>query len=83
MRTQPVKDISRFILPPQPAPSAEMPLAGGEEMHMRKMSAFRTLPRTDTWEQPYDNEMAKLFWHLIPIERCCALFYHISHAPSG
>lgn len=41
------------------------------------------MPGTDTWEQPYDNEMAKLFWHLIPIERCCALFHHISHATSA
>ena len=56
-------------------------LAGGEEMICVKC-LFR-MPRTDTWEQPYDNEMAKLFWHLIPIERCCALFHHISHATSA
>lgn len=30
------------------------------------------LPRTNTWQQPEDNDMAKLFWHSIPVEKCCA-----------
>ena len=38
------------------------------------------LPRTDTWEKPYDNEMAKMFWHQIPIEKACALFYYKGHS---
>lgn len=38
------------------------------------------LPRTNTWEQPFDNEMAKMFWHRIAVERCCALFYFQSHS---
>ena len=41
------------------------------------------LPRTDTWENPYENEMAKMFWHQIPIEKCGALFYYASHAPAS
>ena len=38
------------------------------------------LPRTDTWEKPYDNEMAKMFWHQIPIKKACALFYYKGHS---
>lgn len=41
------------------------------------------LPYTNTWQDPYENDMAKMFWLLIPIERCCALFYYHSHAPSS
>ena len=41
------------------------------------------LPRTETWKDPYENEIAKMFWVLIPIERCCAFFYYRSHAPSS
>lgn len=41
------------------------------------------LPNTQTWANPYENEMAKMFWIQIPIERCCALFYYRSHAPSS
>lgn len=41
------------------------------------------LPRTDTWENPYENEMAKLFWHRIPIEKACSLFYYTSHSASS
>ena len=54
-------------------------LAGGEECIC--MACNLHLPRTDTWENPYENEMAKMFWHLIPIEKCCALFYYKGHSP--
>ena len=38
------------------------------------------LPRTDFHQNPYENEMAKLFWGQIPIERATAFFYYESHA---
>ena len=38
------------------------------------------LPRTGFWLNPYDNEMAKSFWHLIPIERAAAYFYYEAHS---
>lgn len=38
------------------------------------------LPYTDTWENPYENEMAKQFWARIPIERCAALIYYQRHS---
>ena len=38
------------------------------------------LPRTDFSKNPYDNEMAKLFWGRIPIERAAAFFYYESHS---
>ena len=38
------------------------------------------LPRTGFSNNPYENEMAKLFWGQIPIERAAALFHYESHA---
>ena len=38
------------------------------------------LPRTDFYRNAYENEMAKLFWGQIPIERASALFYYEAHA---
>lgn len=38
------------------------------------------LPRTDFSKNPYENEMAKLFWGQIPIERAAAFFYYESHS---
>lgn len=52
---------------------------GGEEEGIC-MACNLHLPRTDTWENPYENEMAKMFWHLIPIEKACALFYYKGHS---
>lgn len=42
-----------------------------------------SLPRTHFSHHPYDNEMAKEFWKLIPIEKAAALFYYQSHAPAS
>lgn len=39
------------------------------------------LPRTHYWLHPSDNEMAQLFWGLMPVERCAALFFYSSHGP--
>lgn len=39
------------------------------------------LPRTYYSSNAYDNEMARLFWKLLPIERAAALFYYESHSP--
>lgn len=80
MRTSLLRNILDLFFPRTCAICGNV-LAGGEEMICIKC-LFR-MPGTDTWKQPYDNEMAKLFWHLIPIERCCALFHHISHATSA
>ena len=41
------------------------------------------LPRTGFGKMPYDNEMAKLFWHQIPIERAAALFYYEAHSETA
>ena len=38
------------------------------------------LPRTGFSKSPYDNEMAKLYWGQIPIERAAAFFYYESHS---
>lgn len=53
-------------------------LVGTEEMLCT--SCLIGLPYTDTWSNPYENEMAKMFWGRIPIERCAALFYYRSHS---
>lgn len=36
------------------------------------------LPRTGYEADPYDNEMARIFWGRIPIERCGAWFFYKS-----
>ena len=41
------------------------------------------LPRTDFHQDPYENEMAKLFWHQIPIERATAFFYYEAHSETA
>lgn len=53
-------------------------LVGEEEMVC--MSCLLHLPRTDTWGNPYENEMAKIFWHRMPIEKSAALFYYQGHS---
>lgn len=56
-------------------------LHGAEEMLCT--SCLSTLPRTDTWENPHGNEMVKIFWAHIPIERCASLFYYQGHSPAS
>ena len=41
------------------------------------------LPRTDFHRDAYDNEMARLFWGQIPIEKASAIFYYEAHAESA
>ena len=44
----------------------------------------RALPRTDHIADPYDNEMAKLFWGRIDnVERCAAFIFHQPQTPSS
>ena len=40
------------------------------------------LPRTNFCKNPKDNDMAKLFWMLIPIENAAALFFYYAHSDS-
>lgn len=56
-------------------------LVGTEEAICLRCSL--SMPFTETWQQPDDNEMAKLFWHQIPIKGCTALFHYHSHSPSA
>lgn len=44
------------------------------------LTCNRHLPRTGFQKNPYENEMAKMFWHLMPIERAAALFFYESHS---
>ena len=41
------------------------------------------LPRTSYQNAPYDNEMAKLFWGQIPVERATALYFYQPHAETA
>ena len=53
-------------------------LVGSEEMLCA--SCLISLPYTNTWADFYENEMAKMFWGQIPIERSVALFRYQSHS---
>lgn len=41
------------------------------------------LPRTGFQKDPYENEMARLFWGQIPIERATALFFYEAHSETA
>ena len=41
------------------------------------------LPRTGFHHHAYDNEIAKLFWAQIPIEKATAFFYYEAHAETA
>ena len=41
------------------------------------------LPRTGFHQDAYENEMARLFWAQIPIERATAFFYYEPHAETA
>lgn len=41
------------------------------------------LPRTDFAQDAYENEMARLFWGRIPVERCAAWMYYQAHSASA
>lgn len=41
------------------------------------------LPRTGFHRNAYENEMAKLFWGQIPIEKATAFFYYEAHAETA
>lgn len=66
---------------PRFCPICSNRLSGEEECIC--MTCNLHLPRTDTWAQPADNEMAKLFWHRMPIVGSCALFYYTGHSPAS
>ena len=41
------------------------------------------LPRTNYHLHAYENEMARLFWGQIPVERAAAFFYYEAHAETA
>lgn len=41
------------------------------------------LPRTGYSRTPYDNEMARLFWGHIPMEKAAALFFYRPHSEAS
>ncbi len=69
-----------FLLPRQCCACGER-LAVGD--HAICIKCDLHLPRTNQCLQPKDNEMAQLFWHLLPIENAAALFYYQQHSPSS
>lgn len=69
------------LLLPRYCPMCGNRLLGDEETLC--IDCLLGLPRTDAWADLYENEMAKLFWHQIPIERCAALFFYQRHAPAS
>ncbi len=53
-------------------------LSGEEEVIC--CSCDLNLPRTNYASDAYENEMAKMFWLRIPIERAAALFFYHAHS---
>lgn len=50
----------------------------GAEEDVVCLSCNMHLDRTNYAKNPYDNEMAKLFWKLLPIEKATAMFFYHS-----
>ena len=69
------------LLLPRYCPICDNRLLGSEEMLC--INCLKHLPLTMTWSDPYENEMAKMFWGRIPIERCAALIYYGSHSKTS
>lgn len=63
-----------MLIAPRACPMCGERLAIGEEVICARCNLH--LPRTNYAADAYENEMAKLFWARIPIERAAALFYY-------
>ena len=42
-----------------------------------------SIPRTHYARNPFDNDMAKVFWHLAPIEKAAAWFFYNAGSPTA
>ena len=69
------------IISPKPCAMCGCRLAIGEDVICS--SCDIDLPRTHYSQKPYDNEMAKIFWGRIPIEKAAALFFYRAHSLSS
>ncbi len=67
------------MLAPRACAACGHRLAEGEETLCTRCGIH--LPRTGFASAPTDNEMARLFWARLPIERAAALFYYHPHSP--
>ena len=63
-----------MLIAPRACPICGQRLTVGEEVICARCNLH--LPRTHFAANAYENEMAKLFWGRIPIERAAALFYY-------
>ena len=63
-----------MLIAPRACPVCGQRLTVGEEVICARCNLH--LPRTHFAANAYENEMAKLFWGRIPIERAAALFYY-------
>lgn len=68
--------LARFLalIAPKPCAICGDRLAVGESVICSVCNAH--LPRTHYQISPYDNDLARLFWGRMPIERAAALFYY-------
>lgn len=83
---KPMKPISFWhrlldLISPRLCVVCDSRLSAGEEVVCAKCHFH--LPRTDFHHDPHDNEMARHFWHQIPVERATAFFYYEAHAATA
>lgn len=69
------------LLAPRACTACGCRLAAGEDVLCTGCNI--RLPRTHFARSPLDNEMARLFWGRVPVERCAALFFYHPHSASG
>lgn len=71
--------ILRDLLFPQLCAACGSRLGIGEKVLC--VNCLRTFPKTFYWQQPLDNEMARLLWGKFPVERCAALYFYQPETP--
>ncbi|MDD6553634.1 MAG: ComF family protein [Prevotellaceae bacterium] len=66
------------LIAPRPCAVCGRRLAVSEQLICT--SCLLHMPWTDHPRHPYDNDLAKRFWHLLPIERAVALWHYKAKA---
>ena len=68
-------------LAPRPCAVCGMRLGACEQLVC--VGCNLSLPRTGYALNPYDNDMAMLFWHLAPVDKAAALFFYKAGSPTA
>ena len=66
------------LISPRVCPVCNCRISGAQDLLC--LSCNVKLPRTDFMHHPYDNEMARMLWGRMAVERCVALAFFVPHS---